>query len=88
MLQTTALEARLLRELVEAGAVSHAVVKAVPGGFVLAVTIGLDCRLLEAQRGGARRFRTLDAVARFLHALGLVKFAVELENFGTGPTLV
>lgn len=88
LIKTTILETKLLRQLVLAGAVTQAAVKAVPGGFVLAVTVGMDNRLLEAQRGGARRFRTLDTAARYLHEVGLVRFVVELDGYEPGPTLI
>ena len=57
------------------------VAKGVPGGFVLAMREGLDEQLLEAQRGHARRFRRLEAVASYLKDLGAHEFAVELDQW-------
>lgn len=82
------MQTSLLRQLVLAGAVSQVAAKAIPGGFVLSVAVGIDSHLLEAQRGGARRFRTLDAAARYLHQVGLVRFVVELDNYVPGRTVI
>lgn len=42
---------------------------------------GLDEQLLEAQRGGARRFKRLEAVATYLKDLGAHSFSVEIERW-------
>lgn len=55
--------------------------KGVPGGFVLALREGLDEQLLEAQRGHARKFKRLEAVASYLKNLGAQEFAVELDQW-------
>lgn len=57
------------------------VAKGVPGGFVLAMREGLDEQLLEAQRGHARKFRRLEAVASYLKEQGARDFLVELEQW-------
>ena len=67
-----------LRHLAGAGAIAHVTAKGIPGGFVLTVQIGLEETLLQAQRGGARRFRRLDALASYVRELGLGKFEVDL----------
>ena len=40
---------------------------------------GERCEALERQRGGARVFATLDAVARTLRAAGLAEFRVRVK---------
>lgn len=71
----------LLRQLLRSGKAGVLVAKGVPGGFVLAMREGLDEQLLEAQRGHARKFKRLEAVASYLKDLGAKEFAVELEQW-------
>lgn len=71
----------LLRQLLRSGKAGELVAKGVPGGFVLAMREGLDEQLLEAQRGHARRFKRLEAVASYLKELGAHDFAVELSQW-------
>ena len=73
----------LLRQLIAAGAISRVTFKATPGGFVLCARVGLGEEVLEAQRGGARLFRTLDTAARFIYELGLGLFEVDLTKFSS-----
>lgn len=67
--------------LVEAGAVRN--MEAIPEteGWVVWVTYashsGERREVLERQRGGARAFATLDAVARCLTAAGVAEFQVK-----------
>ena len=76
------METKKLMVLVEAGAVREA--EALPDGDGWAVWVTYASRrgerheVLERQRGGARVFVTLDAVARCLAAVGLSGFAVNL----------
>ena len=78
-----------LKVLVEAGAVRE--VEAMPDGDGWAVWITYGSRggerreALERQRGGARVFATLDAVARCLAGAGLSGFAVNLPGKGGEP---
>ena len=74
-----------LKVLVEAGAVRQ--VEAIPesaGGWTVQVTYasrsGERREVLERQRGGARAFATLDAVARSLAGLGLSAFQVHVAG--------
>jgi len=71
----------LLRQLVRSGKAGALVAKGVPGGFVLAMREGLDEQFLEAQRGHARKFKRLEAVASYLKELGARDFAVEIEQW-------
>lgn len=76
------LDTPLLRQLLRAGKAGALVAKGVPGGFVLAMREGLDEQLLEAQRGHARKFKRLEAVASYLKEQGARDFVVELEQWG------
>ena len=71
-----------LKGLAEAGVVREVEVNhdAADSGWTVQVTYatrhGERCEALERQRGGARAFATLDAVARTLAGLGLTTFRV------------
>ena len=73
-----------LKVLVEAGAVREA--EAMPDGdgwavwVIYAIRGGERREALERQRGGARIFATLDAVARCLAAAGVARFRVNLDE--------
>lgn len=73
-----------LKVLIEAGAVRE--VEAIPdgGGWAVRVTYasrrGERREALERQRGGARAFATLDAVARCLAGAGLSAFRVNVAG--------
>lgn len=75
------IDTRLLRQLVQSGKAGHLVAKGVPGGFILAMREGLDEQFLGAQRGHARKFKQLGAVASYLQDLGAQEFAVELNQW-------
>ena len=66
--------------LVEAGTIERIIAKPDSGGWVVIVSYktlaGLHIEPLERQRGGARVFATLDAVARALRAVGVGEFSV------------
>jgi len=75
-----------LKVLVEAGAVRdvEAIYQPDPVGWTVQVTYasrtGERREVLERQRGGARVFATLDAVARGLAGLGLGEFRVNVTG--------
>ena len=75
-----------LQVLIEAGVVRAVEVAYAPesAGWTVAITYasrrGERCEVLERQRGGARVFATLDAVARCLAGLGLPAFRVHLAG--------
>ena len=75
-----------LKVLVEAGVVHDvaAIYQPDPVGWTVQVTYvsrtGERREVLERQRGGARVFATLDAVARCLAGAGLSTFAVNLTG--------
>lgn len=77
------IDTRVLRALIRAGKAGELVARGVPGGFLLVHREGLDEQLLEAQRGGPRKFKRLDAVAKYLRQLGASAFRVELEQWST-----
>ena len=76
-----------LKVLAEAGAVCDIEVNhdAATGGWTVQVSYatrhGERCEALERQRGGARAFATLDAVARMLAGLGLSGFRVNAAGW-------
>ncbi len=73
-----------LKVLIEAGAVRAVEVSHEAGGWVVWIThasrSGERREALERQRGGARGFATLDAVARALAGLGLPAFRVDATS--------
>jgi len=78
----------LLRHMIAAGAITDVCVRATSGGYILTVQIGPNDVVLEAQRGGARIFRSLDAAARFVHGVGAGKFDVDLSKFSASRALM
>lgn len=78
----------LLKGLATAGSISRLAAREVPGGFLLWVRVGLEEGPLRAYRGKARVFKRLDAVATYVKSLGLDRFEVELEPWGTGGRLL
>jgi hypothetical protein len=80
-----------LKILAEAGAVREVDVQhdATADGWTVYITystrIGERTEPLERQRGGARGFATLDAVARRLAALGLTGFRVNATGLTGEP---
>lgn len=71
----------LLKQLAALGKTGPLVAKGVPGGFVIVMRDMLEEQLLEAQRGHPRVFKKLDAVASFLHGIGVLTFDVETVNW-------
>lgn len=71
----------ILRHLIQAGKANGLAAKGVPGGFILVLREGLEEHVLEAQRGHARKFRRLEAVATYLRKLGAREFTVDLEQW-------
>ena len=78
----------VLRQLIAAGAVTRVAFRATSGGYILCARVGLGEEVLEAQRGGARLFRTLDAAASFSYDLGLGLFEVDLAKFSNARGLM
>ena len=74
-----------LAQLIEADAVRSATVVGVQGGWRVLVRYGMAERQLAAQRGGVRTWRRLDAVAGYLHGLGLARFDVDAADHEDMP---
>jgi hypothetical protein len=78
-----------MKVLIEAGAVRAAAAsyQTDPAGWTVQVTYasrhGERREVLERQRGGARVFATLDAVARCLAGLGLPVFRVDTAGLAS-----
>ena len=74
-----------LAHLIKADAVRSATVVGVQGGWRVLVRYGMAERQLAAQRGGVRTWRRLDAVAGYLHGLGMARFEVDAANHEDTP---
>jgi hypothetical protein len=68
------------KALVAAGSVRGATVIGQPGGWAIVLRVGIGERVLAAKRGGVRMFATLDAAARLLRELGIVRFEVDATH--------
>lgn len=68
------------RALVAAGSVRGASVIGQPGGWAVVLRVGVAERVIEARSGHVRLFATLDAAARLLRELGIVRFDVDGAN--------
>lgn len=79
--QYVSIDAKLLRQLLQAGKAGRLVARGIPGGFILSMTEGLGDQVLEAQRGHPRKFKRLDAVASFLQGIGGSEFHVDLAQW-------
>jgi hypothetical protein len=79
-----------MKVLAEAGAVREVLAMPEAGGWsvwiVHASRGGERREALERQRGGARIFATLDAVARTLRAAGVMEFCVINPRSGAGSS--
>lgn len=71
----------LLKALASTGSVTSMTARAVPGGFVLYVRVGLEEKPVKAYRGKARTFKKLDAVANYVKELGLNRFDTVLSEW-------
>lgn len=76
-----------LKELADAGSIRHAVVVADPDGYAITVKYGLTERVVQARRGHVRRFKTIDAAAKALKALGIVRVELDLSNLDASASL-
>lgn len=76
-----------LKILIEAGSVHHLSVRGIPGGWVLVAKVGSGERILHAQRGQVRVFRTLDGVAGFSRECGVRKLDVDMAGYSTESLL-
>ena len=71
-----------LKMLVDAGAVSYVSARGVPGGFVVAVKVGMGERIVRAQkRTNARIFATMDGIVGYCSAAGIRRIDVDLAGY-------
>ena len=77
----------LLRELVEAGSVRSAAIIGLPGGYAVQVRYGMSDRALAARTGEVRVFSKIDAAAKTLRDLGVVKAELDLSGYSPGSVL-
>jgi hypothetical protein len=77
---------RIVKQLVELGAVRGVRVTGQAGGWSVLVRFGRVERILATQRSGhVRVFRNFKTLVRYLSGLGLSCFDVDASNFETGP---
>ncbi|MCW8887076.1 MAG: hypothetical protein OQK12_17760 [Motiliproteus sp.] len=83
--QTKSVPESTLSTLVESGAIHTAyIVENDQGHYYLVLASGnLDYRL-EKKRGGERLFKSLDAAAHCLRAIGITRFRGRLKEFRLG----
>lgn len=67
-----------LKRYVAAGIVLGVNARRTEAGWELIAQLKNEALPLSLQRGGARQFKTLDAVSRMVESLGLVGFSVSL----------
>lgn len=81
-----------LRALAATGSVRELVAQRVRSGdgwvWVLLVRAGVNEAPLERQRGGAREFKTLDAVAALVDSLGESELTVRLNAWAPAPQFI
>jgi hypothetical protein len=78
--QTITLEK--LKVLTDAGAVQHAEVVGVPGGWAVAVQVGMSRRMLRPNKKMTTRiFTTTDAALRMLREGGIRRVAVDQAGY-------
>jgi hypothetical protein len=75
------MQKQLLKELVAAGAIRALDAEGVPGGYVLLALTEVGARTLETQRGRARVFKSLDAVAALVRDVGARRFQVHVTGW-------
>lgn len=70
-----------LKTIAEAGALTHAEVIGVPGGWVVHFTVAMQPAVLrEIRKPGARVFTTLDGVSRTLRKMGVRRLTIDMAN--------
>lgn len=74
----SAVQPKLLKELVAAGNVSKAVVKSYPQGYLITLQVGMTERVVGAARGGPRFFKSMDAAASAVYQAGISEFSVSI----------
>ena len=77
----------LLRELVESGSVRSAAIIGLPGGYAVQVRYSMSDRALAARTGEVRVFAKIDAAAKTLRDLGVVKAELDLSGYSPGSVL-
>lgn len=81
--KTMRIQEATLRTLAAAGSVRELVAQRITAGndwaWVLLVRVENSEAPLEKQRGGAREFKSLDAIAALIDSLGYSEFMVKLE---------
>jgi hypothetical protein len=81
---TTTIKEPVLRELIQASAVTRATVTGQEKGFSLIVHYGSGERTLATTRGAVRLFASLDTAGAFVRDVGLPRFDVDMSGHEPG----
>ena len=85
---TKAYEMAKIKTIAEAGAIHHAEVIGVPGGWVVHFTIAMQDIVLRETKGKRPRiFTTLEGVGRMLRRINIKRMVVNQEGY-SAPDLV
>lgn len=74
----------VLRELVEASALSGATITGQEKGFAVIFKVGTSEKTLATTRGGIRLFASLDTAGAFIRDIGLPRFDVDMTGHEPG----
>lgn len=73
----------ILREFASAKAIEGACVSGRAGGYIITIRYGTCVGTLVSSRGAFRLF-TLDNAAKYLRAIGVARFEVDVSGFSPG----
>lgn len=78
---TTVIKLATARELIDAGSVRNAGLIGQPGGYAVLLRYGMQERVIGTKAGTPRIFSRLEAAAKLLRELGIVRFDVDAANY-------
>jgi hypothetical protein len=78
------LQEPLLRNLIEAHAISRIIIRGGENGFRIAAAISNGEKVLATAKGYPRLFATLDTAGSYLARLGFPQFEVDMSEFQPG----
>lgn len=81
---TTVIKLATARELIDAGSVRNAGLIGQPGGYAVLLRYGMQERVIGTKAGTPRIFSRLEAAAKLLRELGIVRFDVDAANYAPG----
>lgn len=74
----------ILRQLIEIGSVTQAIVVGQEHGFAVQFQAGRSEKVLTTAKGGVRLFASLDTVSSFVRDLGIERFEVDMTKHKPG----